>query len=454
MSVHDIPRNSFEGMDKSTPPSSLPPVYSVSCDVEFPAGSPSYVTIQDIQEQNPPPAYEDIYIRTQTPVTPPSYSSRRVNQGSYYKDDRNLWEKLHEWFELSVLQHIIWLAVLAFSISYIVFGLKYQGECSKETFNKKGKKINEEDLTSFIQAEGGVLCATVLFISLLRALAICDRRRTQQKSKSELEEQKKRGGFLFMLCLGLYVVNFGICVAGATKVFPLYNNETNTTVHCDQDFYDFYHSAKIAQLCVFAPYAAYVLFGLFCMINIQKRWFLRRKLRQWARLLDADQDGVISQDDMKITNEKLERLRNLIGGRRTALSASDQKKWWNDNIFKCGPGKDISVEDYICHLEEDVAKKAGPTIRGWFNFFTTQDYLKKNLIIGEDDFIRFWSILVGVEESHSKDMYIRHFPKPVTMASFLEDFVAFLSNPDFFDEYSQRVYSVIKLHPRGICDLA
>ena len=157
---------------------------------------------------------------------------------------------------------------------------------------------------------------------------------------------------------------------------------------------------------------------------------------------------------MKITNEKLERLRKLIGGRRTALSASDQKKWWNDNIFKCGPGKDISVEDYICHLEEDVAKKAGPTIKGWFNFFTTQDYLKKNLIIGEDDFIRFWSILVGVEESHSKDMYIRHFPKPVTMASFLEDFVAFLSNPDFFDEYSQRVYSVIKLHPRGICDLA
>ena len=52
MSVHDIPRNSFEGMDKSTPPSSLPPVYSVSGDVEFPAGSPSYVTIQDIQEQS------------------------------------------------------------------------------------------------------------------------------------------------------------------------------------------------------------------------------------------------------------------------------------------------------------------------------------------------------------------------------------------------------------------
>ena len=52
MSVHDIPRNSFEGMDKSTPPSSLPPVYSVSGEVEILAGSPSYVTIQDVQEQS------------------------------------------------------------------------------------------------------------------------------------------------------------------------------------------------------------------------------------------------------------------------------------------------------------------------------------------------------------------------------------------------------------------
>ena len=99
-------------------------------------------------------------------------------------------------------------------LHYFSKGLKYQWECSKETFNNKGKKTSEEDLTSFIQTEGGVLCGTVLFISLLRALAICDRRRKQQKSRSELEEQKKRGGFLFMLCLGLYLANFGLCVAG------------------------------------------------------------------------------------------------------------------------------------------------------------------------------------------------------------------------------------------------
>ena len=53
-----------------------------------------------------------------------------------------------------------------------------------------------------------------------------------------------------------------------------------------------------------------------------------------ARLLDADQDGVISQEDMRKTSAKLECLLKLIGSRRTALSAEDQKKWWNDNIFR------------------------------------------------------------------------------------------------------------------------
>ena len=65
-----------------------------------------------------------------------------------------------------------------------------------------------------------------------------------------------------------------------------------------------------------------------------ERWFLRRKFRRWARLLVADQDGVISQEDMRKTNVKLECLLKLIGARRTVLSAEDQKIWWNDNICK------------------------------------------------------------------------------------------------------------------------
>lgn len=45
----------------------------------------------------PPPAYDDIFTRTQTPAP---RSSPKGHQ-TYYKDDRNTWEKLHEWFEMS-----------------------------------------------------------------------------------------------------------------------------------------------------------------------------------------------------------------------------------------------------------------------------------------------------------------------------------------------------------------
>ncbi|XP_062570692.1 sarcoplasmic calcium-binding protein-like [Saccostrea cucullata] len=91
------------------------------------------------------------------------------------------------------------------------------------------------------------------------------------------------------------------------------------------------------------PYAAYILIAVIVLPGLERKWFLRRKWRQWARLLDADQDGVISPDDMKNTNAKLEQLRKIIGVRKTALSDENKKKWWNENIFKNGPGKDTGV---------------------------------------------------------------------------------------------------------------
>ena len=190
-----------------------------------------------------------------------------------------------------------------------------------------------------------------------------------------------------------------------------------------------------------------------------EQWFLRRKLRQWARLLDADQDGVISQDDMKITNEKLERLRKLIGGRKTALSPSDQKKWWNAHVFKHGAGKDISVNQLVAYMESVIgvgpnherANRVKGTVSGWFNFFTTAEYLKKNVILGENDFVKFWTILANVDEYHSRTMFARLFPSPLTMNGFVEDFKSLLSNPDFFDEYSNRIFNVIRFQPKKMC---
>lgn len=190
-----------------------------------------------------------------------------------------------------------------------------------------------------------------------------------------------------------------------------------------------------------------------------EKWFIRRKLRCWVKLLDADQDGVISQDDMKKTNEKLEGLRKLFGARKTALSDSQQEKWWSEHVFKCGPGKDISVYQLVSYMEgimtqdspAERAKVVRPKIKKWFNIFTTEDFLKLKMILSEEDFVKFWVVLANIDERHSKEMLIKYFPSPLTLNDFREDFVAFLSNPEFLDEYSSRIFNILKNKPDCMC---
>ena len=186
------------------------------------------------------------------------------------------------------------------------------------------------------------------------------------------------------------------------------------------------------------------------MFLVTERWFLRRKLRCWAKLLDADQDGVISQADMRATNAKLEELCRLFGARTDPLSADDQKKWWNEHIFKHGEGKDISAEEYVNYMEGYMRplgerhKRAKLLIEQWFKFIFTDEVLKNNTIYGELDFCKFWTILARVDESHSRKMYVRNFPTPFTVKDFLQDFISLLSKDEFFDENSNRIFSVIK----------
>ncbi|XP_062592535.1 sarcoplasmic calcium-binding protein-like [Saccostrea cucullata] len=204
------------------------------------------------------------------------------------------------------------------------------------------------------------------------------------------------------------------------------------------------------------PYALYVLIALIFIPEQNKKWFLRRKWRQWVRLLDADQDGVISADDMERTNAKLEQIRRLVGARNTPLSAQEQKKWWNNNIFKSGPGKSISMTDYISWLESsapphEMASKLKPMVTGFFNFFSTEDYEKKNLIMSEDDFVKFWTILADINERHCREVFVKHIPSPLTMAYFMEDFVAFLSHNEFWNEYGYRVFNILKYKDTSRC---
>lgn len=407
----------------------------------------------DVQDQNLPPAYGDIFSKPWTPIPSSSPKTRYSSK----QDDRNLWEKLHECFEMSICQQIIWLQVLVFSILYIVFGLKYSGQCVSQELDSKGKVWHEEDLTVFIRAEGGFLCATILIVLLIRLRLLVHLRRTQRITTADLQIAKLWDGRIVVLYCGIYIVNFALCVAGATKIIP--SNANITKLNCISEFYNFYYYAKIGQLAVFMPYAAYVISYVTFMMHLQKKWFIRRKLRCWVKLLDADQDGVISQDDMMKTNEKLEGLRKLFGARKTALSDSQQEKWWSEHVFKCGPGKDISVHQLVSYMEgimtqdspAERAKVVRPKIKKWFNIFTTEDFLKLKMILSEEDFVKFWAVLANIDERHSREMLIKYFPSPLTLNDFREDFVAFLSNPEFLDEYSSRIFNILKNKPDCMC---
>ncbi|XP_062609835.1 sarcoplasmic calcium-binding protein-like isoform X2 [Saccostrea cucullata] len=187
-----------------------------------------------------------------------------------------------------------------------------------------------------------------------------------------------------------------------------------------------------------------------------KIWFLHHKWRQWFRILDADQDGIISADDMEKTNAKLEQIRLLVNFKDSAPSEEEQRKWWNDHVFKRGPGEDISLEDYISYLEgfaePDLRPvKFLPIITQFFDFFSTEEYRKKKLILGERDFVKFWTILVNIDERHCKYMFIKHVPSPLTLASLLDDFVALVSHDDVLNNDNYRLLAVLKQNHNGCC---
>ena len=154
-----------------------------------------------------------------------------------------------------------------------------------------------------------MVCATVLVVLFfLRLPRLVAAKRTKQLPQVSLEERKKFDGLIFFVCFALHAASFGVCVAGicvslsvnlslsfclsffhsfptseymilvtifpgATKIIPLYKDApNNTTVVCDPEFYDFYYHAKIAQLVVFMPYAAYNLITWVLLLGTQSEY--------------------------------------------------------------------------------------------------------------------------------------------------------------------------------------
>lgn len=126
-------------------------------------------------------------------------------------------------------------------------------------------------------------------------------------------------------------------------------------------------------------------------------------------------------------------------------------------MFRCVPGKDISLEDFMIYLEgligndrppPERANKFRPIITGFFNFFSTETYRRENLIIGGVDFVKFWAIQADVEEQHCKEMLIKCVPSPVTIASLLGDFVTLVSNNEPWHYNNWRLFAILKQKPK------
>ena len=125
-----------------------------------------------------------------------------------------------------------------FNSVFPLVGIKFRGGCFKDHFDNKGKKIESEDLTQFMQAEGGVVCATVLVVLLfLRLPRLVAAKRTKQLPQVSLEERKKFDGLIFFACFALYVASFGVCVAGMSV--SLFNGMSVCPSLCHSVFLSF-----------------------------------------------------------------------------------------------------------------------------------------------------------------------------------------------------------------------
>lgn len=82
-------------------------------------------------------------------------------------------------------------------------------------YDNPGKVSGKDDVAVFMLIEGGFLCATVLFVLLVRLGArLQEKCRIQQIKKIYLKEQKKFDRLFFGFKLVLYLINVSLCIYG------------------------------------------------------------------------------------------------------------------------------------------------------------------------------------------------------------------------------------------------
>lgn len=90
--------------------------------------------------------------------------------------------------------------------------------------------------------------------------------------------------------------------------------------------------------------------------------YLKKKWSVWFKTLDGDHDGVISTKDRDISTKKFAEIRKKLesgdksGDKRPENVKFDIEKWWNDYIFRKGPGVSMTKDEFVESLAEAYQK--------------------------------------------------------------------------------------------------
>ncbi|XP_061180314.1 uncharacterized protein LOC133188848 [Saccostrea echinata] len=348
------------------------------------------------------------------------------------------------------MRFLIFALLLGFGILYTYEGITYIDLCPAAS-----------SLPLLLGIEGGSLLF-YLFLYLVLLPATENRRPVRQSEEDILSKQFNyliRVVLLFVYITYLYV----IWIIGCVQIFEISSDSVNKSReigskakneswYCDTNFYDVIYYSNICQSVVQSLIGLLVI--IFWMSNpSEKQRFMRMKWKAWFRMLDHDKDGIISQADMNNTNEKLESIRIYLRQRNVPLDPKKSKTWWQTHIFRRGTNS--ITFDQFCNTHNNFTVQYTESqefqsavlrcVTEFFDFFSTHEQ-GRNHILTDENFVRFWNMLAGIDEKHARE-HLMEFPALLSTGDLMLAWMGFLQNTNRFAyKYyeSQAVYHILK----------
>jgi hypothetical protein len=157
--------------------------------------------------------------------------------------------------------------------------------------------------------------------------------------------------------------------------------------------------------------------------------YLRRKWAIWFKSLDSNQDGKLTEADMMMSAEKFKKIREKMGDNATGGKEVDIEKWWNTYIFRRGPRKELSSDEFIAALGESYLKDKTAFRQEMERCFTDLSvFMTDNKVqpISEEIF-NFGFQVYGQEDSNQVAKAYKLFDQP-TVQRIVDAWVQFITD--------------------------